>query len=163
MSGWEFFFSLIICFILIVVALGIVKQKVANKHSTKIVILIMILFFPSAFYFFGNYDIKIVKNRYTDPIHFEQYKNFVDEKHEYKAIHALLEEYKEADMNNKKENVKEILREDFQRNNKREVIYKIQHYLDKLYSMEYGPNVWKEKETDMLFYNNVPEWIKVRY
>ena len=139
------------------------KQEIAVKHSVKIIILIMIVFFPSAFYFFGNYDIKILKSNYTDPMHFEQYKNFVDEKHEYKIMLSMIEEYDEADMNSKKENLKETLEKDFHRNNKGELIYKIQHYLDKLYSMEYGPNVWKEKETDMLFYNNVPEWIKVRY
>lgn len=162
MNGWEFFFSLIIIFIIITFVFSIVNKKITDKHSIKIIVLIMLVFFPSAFYFFGNYDIKILKSNYTDPMHFEQYKNFVDEKHEYKVMHTLLEEYKEADMSNKREDIKEALEKEFQRNNKGEVIYKIQHYLDKLYSIEHGSNVWKEKKTDMPFYDDVPEWLKER-
>jgi hypothetical protein len=160
MNGWEFFFSLIILFILITFILSILNQKFKNRYSVKLIVLIVFVFFPGAFHFFGNYDIKIIKSKYTKPIHFEQYKNFIDEKREYKIMHSMIRKYEESNMINKKENLQEELKRKFQTNNKQELIYKIQYYLDKLYTIGHSPDIWKRKKSDEMFYKYVPGWLK---
>jgi len=113
MSSWTIYVILLMIFLASMIFSESARKEFVNCKMLKILSLGFIILFPIIITIFGNYHVKIIKDKYSKPMNYDKYENFIDQKSDYKTLLIMIKYTKGKVSSNEHNEYKKLLKDSF--------------------------------------------------